>query len=703
MSSLNSYEEIDLKINLNRFGLVLRRRWLPSVGVFMSVIALALIYLALKKPVYKSSGSILVKPQNSSLPTGFNTDSVGELEALGKQSDPLITEMEMIRSRPILELTAKALSYKMSDMSDDISILSLEKGIEVDTIPGTDILKISYQSLEPIVAAAVVNTLIEVYIEKNIQNNRVEVVAAREFIESQLPKTAAAVREAEQKLSLFKEQSQIVALDDESSQTIKSLAELENILAQAQAELAELNAQSAELQRNWEMGLETVSNSRQMNFSPSFQEVSQQLRQVQNQLVIDRNRYHSPHPAIENLEQQEAELQARLHKLQVTQLKVQRLGLERRISKLLELQATQKAKKNTYPQLEQTQRELEGNFSAARITHESLLKSLQEARIAENQTIANVQIISTAQVPEEPDTTSRRLILFGGSILGTLMALATAFIIDLFVPSVKDVQQAKTLLDYPFLGIIPFFTTSKSFVSFSRMISKQEAPRVYLENDPNSIYMIYAYNLLQHKLSSLNLDRDGKVIVITSSVPKEGKSEVCANLAAAFARAGQRILLVDADLYEPSQHQAWVTSNTYGLGEVLAGQAKLQNVLHEPLVNLFFLSAGQLSANAVLDIRQLFSLINSIRKDYDVIIIDTPSIVSATDSSHMSKLADCTLLVVRPEIVDIRSIEIAKQALNFSDRQLLGIVANAVKQDNVPSKFVYSQSTDNNNRILPSI
>ncbi len=397
------------------------------------------------------------------------------------------------------------------------------------------------------------------------------------------------------------------------------------------------------------------------------------------------------------------ELKNRLHKLQVTQLTVQRLGLERRISKLLELQATQKAKKNTYPQLEQTQRELERNFSAAQITYESLLQSLQEARIAENQTIANVQIIATAQVPEEPDTNSHKLILIGGSIFGTLMALATAFIIDLFVPSVKDVQQAKTLLNYPFLGIIPFFTPSKTFVSFSRMISKQEDPRVYLENDPNSIYMIYAYNLLQNKLSSLKLDRDGKVIAITSSVPKEGKSEVCANLAATFARAGQRILLVDADLYKPSQHQAWGLSNTYGLGEVLAGQAKLQNVLQETLVNLFFLSAGHLSANALLDVKQLFSLINSIRKDYDVIIIDTPSIVSATDSSYISKLADCTLLVVRPEIVDIRSIEIAKQALDFSEPQLLGIVANAVKQDKVPSKFVYSQSTDNNNRILPSI
>ncbi len=108
MSSLNSYQEIDLKIDFRRYGLALKRRSVVAISIFVSMIALTSIYIIFKKPVFQSSGSVLIKPQNSSLLTGLETVPKAELKSLGKLSDPLITEIEVIRSYPVLQKTAES-------------------------------------------------------------------------------------------------------------------------------------------------------------------------------------------------------------------------------------------------------------------------------------------------------------------------------------------------------------------------------------------------------------------------------------------------------------------------------------------------------------------------------------------------------------------------------------------------------------------
>ena len=703
MSSLNSYQETDLKIDFHGYWLALKRRSFIAASVFIGIIALTFIYVIFKKPVFKSSGSVLIEPQNSSLLTGLETLSTGELKSLGKQSDPLITEIEVIRSYPVLKETAETLAVNGSY----ISILNLQKGIEVEPLPGTDLLTISYQASDPILAATVAETLIDVYIETNVRNNRAEASAARSFIEAQLPKTAEAVREAELKLRSFKEENQIVTLDDEASRSIEAIAELESLMAEAKAQLAKVNSQSSGLLQDSEIDLATTSDSNRLNLSPNIQVIAEQLGQIQNQLATDRNRYHSEHPAIAALEQEEAELKAKIRQAQLAQVKTQRQSLENEISKLSELQSVQKAKANTYPKLEQTKRELERNLSAAQITYESLLKNLQKVRVVENQTIANVQIVSPPQVPEKPVETSRKLILLGGFILATLTALASAFTTDLLDSSVKDIQQAKNLLDYPLIGVIPYFYTSKNkkLLPSSDSDPKFKAERVFTENNPFHVSMIHAYNSLQANLDSSSLDKNAKVIVVTSSVSHEGKSEVSANLAAAYVRTGKRVLLVDADRCQPTQHHIWGLTNAPGLSKALEGQTDLQSVFQEVLPNLFLLPSGNLPTHAITKLDSssikyaslisekffLQQLINKVSKDYDIIIFDTASIIEAIVPSFLNQIADRTIFVVRPGIVDISNIKIARQILSSFNRQTLSIVANAV-DDNDPNRFFYPHS-----------
>lgn len=713
MSSLNSYQETDLKIDFHKYWLTLKRRISVAAILFVSINIFVLIYVTLKKPVFKSSGSVLIKPQNSSSLTGLETLSTGEIETLGKQSEALITEIEVIRSYPVLEETAQILSSNGSDLS----ISNLQTGIEVKPIPGTDMLTISYRATDPIVAAAVTKTLIDVYIETNVRNNRAEASAARNFIEAQLPQIAEAVRKAEQKLKLFKEQNQIVNLADEASQSATTIEELEILIAEAEDQLARVNIQSSGLLSDSEISLGTTPGPNRLNLSPDVQEVAEQLGQIQNQLARERNRYHSQHPSIAALEQEEATLKAQIQKAQLASTKIQRQGLESRIAKLSELKSTKIAKMNAYPQLERINRELERNLSAALETYESLLNNLQKVLVVENQTIANVQIVSPPQVPEQPVGISRKTILIGGSIFASLIALASAFTVDLFDRSVKDIQQTMNLLDYPLVGVIPYFTTSKNkkLLPGSQTSDKPEAGRVFTTKNPLHVSMIRAYNWLQVNLDSLSLNKSSQAIVVTSSVSHEGKSEVCANLATAFARSGQRVLLVDADRYKPTQHHIWELTNAVGLSEVLERQTDLQSVLQEVLPNLFLLPSGNLSARAVTAVeplniqevsptieRFLKELIDRESKNYDVIIFDTPSIIETIDTSLLSQIADRTLLVVRPGIVDISSIKFTKQILSCFNRQILGIVVNAI-DNNDPNRFSSVQSTDEKVKTIPSL
>ena len=724
MSSLTSYQEIDIKIDLKSYWLTLKRRFSLAAIIFISINTFLFVYLTLKKPLFKSGGIVLIKPQSTSSIKGLETLETGKIEVFGNQSDPLFTEIEVIRSYPILRETASIIYPSETDLG----ISNIQKGIEIESIPGTDMLKVSFVSSDPYIAAEVTNTLIEVYIDKNVENNRTAAKEARKFIEAQLPKTAEAVKKAESELRAFKEQNKILDMDRELSEAVRTNAELEIKLAELQSQLAALNVQQEDQMIDSGIGFGTVSGStniRNLNISNSYQNMTAELGEIQNRLNKERNRFHPQHPLIAHLEKEEAELKKQIKKSQKTHTKVLRQSLERQIQKLSEHQALQKAKAENLPQMEQANRELERNLSAAQITYESLLTDLHKVRLAENQTIGNVQIISPPNIPEEPITNVRNLVLGGGPIFALLISLIAAFTVDYLDQNVKDIKQAKNILAYPLVGVIPnFFTTmSTNKISLDRFRKKpklraqSEVGKVYIKNNPLHLNMIIAYNGLQANLSSMSIDKTAKVIAVTSSVSNEGKSEVAANLSAAFARSGKRVLLIDSNQYSPSQHYIWGIDNLLGFNEILLNHSDLPSALQEVMPNLFLLPNGNLSADTLTEIgiskindvyplnslsSRLFlnEFIDKVSTDYDAIILDTPSIIDSMDASFLCQIADQTLFVVRPGVVDVSSIMIAKQILSSSSWDNLGIIANSIDK-NDPNRFSSLQSTEAKVKAIP--
>lgn len=448
--------------------------------------------------------------------------------------------------------------------------------------------------------------------------------------------------------------------------------------------------------------------------SPAVQEILQQIQQVESQLATDRSRFREDHPTIVSLKSKKADLEKLLQQqvqrvsegqkkpdgnLQISQFEqnltadfvraeARRLGLTSQLATLSNLQNTYRQRVNVLPSLEQKQRELERQLEASQSTYLLLLQKLQEIRVAVNQNAGKAHVVSGALVPKEPVSPRKDLYQLTGFLLASLLGVATALVLEARDKSIRTVDEAKKLFGFTPLGVIPAFKKSEK-ISLGDGDLERSTPEIVVRNFPRSPFSA-AYRMLQANLKFLSSDKQLKVIVVTSSVPKEGKSTVSANLAAVMAQLGRKVLLVDADMHRPLQHRIWDVSNQLGLSNLLVRETELKTVIKKVMDNLDVLTSGVMPPNpmVLLDSQRMASLISMFSANYDFTIIDTPSLSVDADALILGKIADGVLLVVRPGVVDSTSA-VAKEFLEQSGQNVLGQVINGVIPENEPYSYYY--------------
>ncbi|QIZ69186.1 GumC family protein [Oxynema aestuarii] len=701
-------------IDFQKYWLVLKRHWLPSSCVFLLIFALAFAFAYTRKPTYEASGKLLIKKRNttSALVTEAGA-KLGELDSVYQLNSPLDTEAEIISSTPIIEQTIAELQLKGPE-GNLIPPGGLLSGLGVKGIKGTDVLLITYQAGNPEEAATVVNKVMEVYIENNILVNRSEAAAAREFINKELPEIEARLSRAEAELRNFKERNNIVELEEEARSAVFVMGEIETEKSKKEAALADATARSAALQQ--QMGL----NSAQaialgaIGESMAVQNLFRELQQVENDLAVQRTRYQSKHPIIANLTRKRVSLQALLQErirdilgsqlqlpresfeiglvqqqllLDLVDSEVQRLGLVSQVRALEEARYSQQQRANVLPRLQEGLRELERKVNAAQSTYEILLKNLQEVQIVENQNVGNARVIASASPPEFPVGSGKKLYLAAGIVAGGMLYVVTAFLLELIDPSIKTAKEVREVFRYTVLGMIPKYRKKGFF--FQNKID-QITPDLPVRDRPHWV-VSETYRMLQANLRFLSPDKELKTIVVTSSMAKEGKSAVAANLALAIAQLGRRVLLIDADLRHPIQHHIWDLTNIAGLSDAIVGQVELDQATLDVSDNLDVLPSGVIPPNALalLDSKRMAGAIEQFAQDYDFILIDTPPLVMAADALTVGKMSDGIVLVVRPGAIDRVSAAASQQLLRQSGVNVLGIVVNGVIMQNEPDSYFH--------------
>ena len=713
------YKEHPEDIDFQKYWLILKRHWLPATAVWGLTIALAVSVGLTKKPSYEASGKLRLKKESttSALVTQAG-EKLGKLDSLNSKDSPLDTEAEVIRSTPIVNQTIAALNLK-NEKGQPVAYEDFIKILKVKAVRGTDVLSVSYENRDPKQAIAVVDTLMNIYIKNNILTNRAEPAAAGKFINQQLPQVEESVRKAEAALRNFKEQNKILDLDQEAKATGTALDTLDQQIKGTRTEIAKTTGRVAEMQKKLGMSSEEALAQNSLTQSVAVQQVFEKLKQVEDQLTVDRTRFQDESPTIVNLKSKQTALKALLDDRTKLVLKEQpqvsyenlQKSAEKQGGKLVETltenlvaaEAEHKAQINqlasltttrslyeqrvsTLPKLEQIQRELQRQLDAAQESYKLLLKNREVVRLAENQNIGNAQIVSAAVAPKSPSG-NKQVFVVGGVVVGSLLYIVTAFMLELIDSSIKTTKEVRNIFRYTLLGMIP---CSKKKSRFTGTPIETTAPEHQVRDLPNSI-ISEAYKMLQANLKFLSPDQDLKVIVVTSSVPKEGKSTVSANLAIAIAQLGRQVLLIDADLHHPQQHHVWELTNEVGLSEVIVSHAELKKAVIRVKPNLDVLPSGVIPPNslALLDSKRMNSLIKDFSKNYDFIIVDTPPLLLVADALTLGKISDGILLVSRPGVIDKVSAKAAKELLEQSNQNVLGLVINGVRIENEPDSYFH--------------
>ena len=655
-------EEIDLQ----KYWLVLKRHWLVSSTIFLVACITAAAYVVYtKKTIYEATGKLLIRTDRTAALTGVGVS--GTLEGIDDfKSDPLATQATIFKSLPVLTETVVELDLKDGE-GLPLNPTSLKGGLTVSPVTETDMISVSYQSPNPELSAAIVNQLMDSYININIQTNRAEATAARKFIEKQLPRAEAAVNQTAEALRQFKADNRIISLEKEADATVNEIANLDQKINTVQSQLADFDTRVATLRQQLGMPLAQAATVSSLSQSLGVQTVLADLQTVQGELADAQARYTENHPTVRELQRQAAAQQGLLRQRvaevigagvtvspnflqmdslqqdltsRLAQAEVDRLSL---FSQLDTLSATRDAYiewAEVFPSLEKVQLDLERQFLAASTTFETLQKRFQEIQLAENQNVGSAKVIEAASVPTYPVPSGKNKYLGFGIAVGLLLGVAAAFFLDLVDKSVKTSKEAEVLFGYTLLGLIPKFETWAEEESLDQFLgdSSQISPRIVTFGAAYPL-ISGSYQMLQANLKFMSSDKKLKTLVITSSIPKEGKSEVCANLAATIAQSGRQVLLVDADLRSPHQHHLWNIVNTVGLSHVLVGEGKLNQAAKKVASNLTILTAGVVPPNplALLDSERMASLIAVFAKQFDYVIFDTPPLLGAAEAAVLGK------------------------------------------------------------------
>ena len=332
-----------------------------------------------------------------------------------------------------------------------------------------------------------------------------------------------------------------------------------------------------------------------------------------------------------------------------------------------------------------------------------LKEKLEEARIAEAEKVSDISIVDPASMPGGPISGSKNIGILLGIIMGLALGIFAAFIFETLDTSISTIEDVEKVLELPVLGVVPparrEYARKANFLESLRdkifpSMDESEDQNIYLiaHYEPRST-IAEAYRNIQ---TNLKLSAEKKVILLTSSGPREGKSSISSNLAIVMAQAGMKVMLIGADLRRPTLDKTFGIRRDPGLNELVTGAAKLKDVIHNivdimvgdmsfddirknpGLENIWLIPSGRLPYNPaeILKSKTLEDTIQILRKKFDVIIFDAPPVLPVTDASILAPKMDSVIMVYETGRTSREALKRAKTQLESIGAKIAGVILN---------------------------
>jgi exopolysaccharide transport family protein len=711
----NSYSSLPVQDSVLReyLRVLIKRKWvviLSLVGVF-TVVAIATLR---STPIYDAAGSIAINKMDSGL-VNFKDSANGGMDYY----DPtdLDTEVNILRSDLLalqvikqlnldkqpqfggagqipstgLELTTDTLQL---DSARTSSLLGAFKGsLGVTLRPNTRIIEIHYRSPDKVLAARVVNTLVNTYIEQNFKTRFESTMQASDWLSKQLVDLQMKVETSQEKLVKYQKQHEILGIDEKQNITTAKLDELNKELTSAESARMEKESvyrlvQSGDADTAAAAATSADSGTGSNSASSSLLEkLRGQEADLKIQVAQFSTQFGPAYPKVAQLHSQLKEVDTQLQiemKKVVSRVRSDYMASLQRENMLRAALENQKQEANRLNESAIDYTLLKRDVESNRTLYEGLLEKLKEAGVTAGLRSNNIRPVDLARVPTEPSEPNIPRNLSFALALGLSTGIGLAFLLEGIDNTVRTPEQAQAISALPSLGMIPLgsrHSTDSNGRQRLSVASSKEVVELVTQSRPQS-QMAESYRALRTSLLLTSLGAPPKVILVTSALPQEGKTTTSINCAIVLAQKGTRVLLIDADLRRPSIHKTLGMGPRIGLSNVLTGNATLQQAIVRSTIlpSLFVLPAGTPPPNPaeLLASTNMKDVLAELREQYDHIVVDTPPTLSVTDAVVMSTRADAVVLVIRSGQTTKQALRRSRELLSQVNARVAGVLLNAV-------------------------
>lgn len=719
------------------YRVVASRRWLV-LAVLFTVLAVVCVQTFTVTPLYQSTTRIQIDPEVSNvLPY---KDFSEPTEGFRASETYVQTQVQILRSRALAERVIRRLNLDQdpafnADTSPGAVVELLERiqagarvvlatmaspgpgsppaptgtdgtqgdrsrvmidsigrfleALQVTPVRGTRLVEASFTSHSPQFAEKVVNTLTEEYIELHFESRYHATTKATEFLQRQLQDLKITIESAEERLIHYARSRNILNVDEVQNLVLQDLASLSEERSRVRSQLISRTAEHRALQGA------TVESFPQALGNDTTAALEGRLLALEQNLANLFAQYGSRWPEVLRLQEEIGEVREQLNRER--QLAIDRVQLdyqlaldhERMINAALEEQKTL-AERLAQDSIQYNI--LKREVDTSKQLYDGLLQRLKEAGVAAGLQSSNVRVVDRGELPLWAVKPRTQLNLGLGLLSGLIMGIGLAFLLEYLNNTVKTPEEIEHFLGLPSLAVIPT-VESLAPVRARRLIGSRSedgpVPGLIAAEDPRS-KVWEAYRSLRTSILLSHSGRPPQRILVTSSLPREGKTTTVANMGIVMAQTGARTILIDVDMRKPFLARKFGLNGAGGMSTYLSGNSDLTSQIQPTAVpNLFVIPAGPQPPNAaeLLGSERLQRALQLLEEEFKYVIVDSPPVLSVTDALIVAPETDGVVLVVQGGKTPREAIRKTRGHLLGVGAAILGAMVNNV--DLNKSEYAY--------------
>ena len=691
---------------LDYWNAISKRRWLV-LSCLLIVFTTVAIGTLKKKPVYEGKTLIEINPEQ---PNVLSFQEVLQLTSVDLDAYRG-TQYEIIQSRSLAEQVVEKLGLyrdpefyrghmlfglihfepdkipKPSDPSPPDrssnayrnAVRNFISSIDVSPVRRSNLVEVSFYSEDPVRAAHTANELCDAYIRKNLQVKWDETTKASDWLGEKLVELKAKVEKSDDALEAYARANSIIFVEERQNLENARLKELQEDYTRAQTTRYEKESAYGLVQAGKVQDLPGFLDNRMI------QDMSTNLSKLQSDYAELTVTVKPEWPKAIALKRQIDTLQDTINRqkknLSQNVVDTYRAALanEKTLGQAME---AQKKVVNEIDEKSIQYNILKREVDTNKAIYDSLLTRMKEATVSAGLQASNIRIVDPAEVPKGPVKPRVFLNLSLGIMLGLAVGVGLAFLQEYLDNTLKTADEVERLLRLPSLGLLPDCINSNGQAEGGKLaLAKAEnngalAPAVQTGREPVEAYRTLRTSIL------LSANPVPKVLLVTSALPSEGKTTVTVNLGATLASLGSRVVIVDCDMRRPTCHRSTGVHNRPGFVRCLTGQVGLtEAILPVPGVpNLSVIPCGPIPPNPaeVLSSPLTADLLRRLRSEFEYVLLDSPPLLTVSDSRILSTLADAVVMVTKAYSTPFDLVRRARGLLYNSGARVLGVALNSV-------------------------